>query len=131
MWMLVEILPGRMFVVCLSLALLSACVSRYVRVDDVHPLSDKCKDYAAFSRALAKQRDSGFTKGATMSMASYSVGNERDRKILYERYQTIADILYEDLLIDPDSATLMGKIICEQRQRQSWHQYTGQAPLRT
>jgi hypothetical protein len=103
------------------IVLLSACVSRYDRVDDVHPLSDECKDYAAFSKAIAKQRDNGFTKRATMSMFSASSGNRHDSDIIYERYQTITDIAYEDLLINPESIKVMGKIICEQRQAGSWH----------
>jgi hypothetical protein len=114
-------LPGRLCLLSTLLALLSACVSRYDRVDDVHPLSDECKDYAAFSKAIAKQRDNGFTKRATMSMFSASVGNRHDSDIIYERYQTITDIAYEDLLINPDSIKVMGKIICEQRQAGTWH----------
>ena len=120
MLIFVKILPGRMVMLSALLALLPACVSRYDRVDDVHPLSDECKDFSAFSRALAKQRDNGFTKRATMSMAGYSAGNAQDRKILFERYQTVADILFEDHLIDPDSAKVIGKVICEQKQRQTW-----------
>jgi hypothetical protein len=120
MLILVKLLPGRMLIISALLALLPACVSRYDRVDDVYPLSDECKDYSAFSRALAKQRDNGFTKRATMSMAGYSVANAEDRKVLYERYQTVADILFEDLLIDPDSAKVIGKVICEQKQQHTW-----------
>ena len=110
----------RILKLSILLALLSACVSRYDPVDDVHPLSDECKDYAAFSRALAKQRDNGFTKRATMSMAGYSAGNEQDRQRLYARYQTVADILFADRLIDPDSAKVLGKVICEQKQANTW-----------
>ena len=103
-------------------SLLPACVSRYDRVDDVHPLSSECKDYAAFSKALAKQRDNGFSKRATMSMAGDSVGNMQDREILQQRYQTISDIVFAERLIDPDTAKVMGKIICEQKQQATWHE---------
>lgn len=104
------------------LAVLTACVSRYDRVDDVHPLSSECKDYAAFSKALAKQRDNGFTRRATMSMAGYSVGSQQNRETLHRRYQTIADMVFEDYMIDPDSAKVMGKIICEQTQAGIWRE---------
>lgn len=118
--MIVNLWPTRMIGILFSLAILTACVSRYDRVDDVHPLSSECKDYAAFSKALAKQRDNGFTRRATMSMAGYSVGNKQNRETLYERYQTITDMIFEDYMIDPDSAKVMGKIICEQRQAGTW-----------
>lgn len=70
-------------IILIAISGLSACVSRDDPVERVNPLSGDCADYAAFSRALAVQRDNGFTKRATMNIAAYSVANERHREILF------------------------------------------------
>lgn len=101
---------------------LSACVSRYDPVPKIDPLSGECEDFAGFSRALAVQRDNGFTKKATMNIAAYSIASERHREILYQRYSMMLDLIYADRFVDPDSIRIMGSVVCEQQQRGRWRE---------
>jgi len=109
-------------VLLLALFGMSACVSRYDPVEKIDPMSDDCKDFAGFSRALAIQRDNGFTKRANMSIAAQSVATEPQRKILYQRYRIMLDLAYADRMVAPDAIKLMGRIVCEQRRSGQWHE---------
>ena len=107
-------------IILITISGLSACVSRYDPVEKVNPLSGDCQDYAAFSRALAVQRDNGFTKRATMNIAAYSIAGERHREILYTQYKVMLDLIFADRFVEPDSIKVMGNVVCEQRQRGEW-----------
>ncbi len=100
----------------------TACVSRYDPVEPINPLSGECRDYAGFSRALAVQRDHGFTRGATLSMAGYSVGSQQNREILYRQYKTVFDLIFTEYRISPVTAGVLGKVVCQQRRLQQWQE---------
>lgn len=101
-------------------ATVAGCVSRYSPLEPIDPLSGQCRDYAAFSKALAVQRDHGFTKRATLSMAGYSVGGQENQGYLIRHYKTVSEIIFTDYLIRPASIQIFGRIVCEQRKQQTW-----------
>lgn len=113
----------QILIILLSLACLTSCVSRYMPLKHVRPLSGECHDYAQFSVSIIKQRDQGFSKRATINIASFSVGSEENRALLYEKYKPIFEIVYADYQIKSEGIQAAGEVICS-------HQLTGLwAPL--
>jgi len=99
---------------------LSGCVSRYVPLDLVRPLSGDCDDYAQFSVSIIKQRDLGFSKRATISIAAFSVGDEAKSDLLYAKYKPIFEIVYADYQINDLGIRAAGKIFCAHQLTKSW-----------
>jgi hypothetical protein len=109
-----------LFAVCPGLISLSGCVSRYTPLKHVKPLSGKCDDYAEFSVAIIKQRDQGFTKRATINIASFSVGNSVNRDMLYRKYKPIFEIVYADYQIRTPAIRATGRVLCDHQLTKSW-----------
>ena len=99
---------------------LTACVSEYPPLKQIHPLSGSCDDYAEFSVSIIKQRDQGFTKRATISITEYSVGNEHNRQLLYNTYKPIFEIVYADYQIRTTAIRAAGRVFCRHQLANSW-----------
>jgi len=70
--------------------------------------------------AILKQRDQGFTKRATVSIAGFSVGSEENRKTLYKEYKPMIEVIFADYLIKTMSARATGRTVCKHKLAQSW-----------
>jgi len=105
---------------CLGLSFLTSCVSKYPPLKHIEPLSGKCEDYADFSVAIIKQRDQGFSKRATVNIASFSAGSQVNRELLYATYKPIFEIIYADYLIKAPAIKATGRVICKYQLTKTW-----------
>jgi len=106
-----------LFILIVSLV---ACVSRIRPLKKIRPLSGLCEDYILFSDSLTKQRDLGFSKRATISLAGFSVANEANRAVLLETYKPIIEIIYADFFLSVDAVTVFAKVQCENKLNKNW-----------
>ena len=106
----------------MSVVLISqlACVSRYTPLKKIRPLSGSCEDYIRFSDSLTKQREQGLSKRATINIAGFSVGSEENKKLLYELYKPIIEIIYANFLVSVDSVKVFAGVQCEHQLDKSW-----------
>ena len=99
---------------------MTGCVSRYPPLKHVKPLSGKCEDYAEFAVAIIKQRDQGFSKRATINIASFSAGSQVNRELLYAEYKPIFEIVYADYQISTPAIRATGRVICDNQLTKTW-----------